>query len=188
MIREIIFSTSNKKGNFHMAPFGITIKGKDLIIAPFRPSRTLDNLLENPVGVMNYTDDAYLYAALVVGKGKYKVSPAKKIKGFVLKGTLAHSEVRVTRIKDDSTRPRLYLKKVYEKTHKPFQGFNRAQSAIIETSVLISRLGILPLGEISKQIAIHKSCVDKTAGPRELAAWKLLMNRFNQFIKKRKKK
>ena len=41
-----------------MAPFGITIKGKDLIIAPFRPSKTLDNLLENPVGVMNYTDDA----------------------------------------------------------------------------------------------------------------------------------
>ena len=79
MIREIIFSTSNKKGNFHMAPFGITIKGNDLIIAPFSPSKTLDNLLENTVGVMNYTDDAYLYAALVVGKGKYKVFPAKYI-------------------------------------------------------------------------------------------------------------
>ena len=171
-----------------MAPFGVIIQGKNLIIAPFRPSRTLDNLLENPEAVINYTDDAYLYAALVVGKGRYKVFPAQKVKGFVLQNALAHSEVKVTKIKDDSERPKLYLKKIYEKTHKPCQGFNRAQSAIIETSILISSLGILPLGEINKQIAIHKNCVEKTSGPREIAAWRLLMNRFHQFIKKRKRK
>jgi hypothetical protein len=188
MIREVIFSTSNKRGKHHMAPFGVIVRGKSLVIAPFRPSRTLDNLLENPEAVINYTDDSYLYAALVVGKGRYKVFPAQKVKGFVLQNALAHSEVKVIKIKDDPERPELHLKKIHEKMHKPFQGFNRAQSAVIEASILISRLGILPIKEINKQILIHKNCIDKTAGSNEVAAWKLLMNRLNQFVRQRKRK
>ena len=62
MIREAIVTTVNAAGKAHVAPFGLIAAGKQWVIAPFRPSTTLENLLAVPYAVANFTDDVRLFA------------------------------------------------------------------------------------------------------------------------------
>ena len=153
MIRETILTTMNAKGDVHIAPFGITVEEDDLVIAPFRPSRTLDNLLDNPHAVINYVDDVQVFAGCLTHRRYWKTRPAVEVPGVILHQALAHTEVRVTKMDDDEQRPHLHCQPVYHEMHAPFQGFNRAQSAVIEASILISRLEILSLEKIENEIA-----------------------------------
>ncbi len=62
MIRETIVTTVDRDGRVHIAPIGIIAEGADWVIAPFRPSTTLDNLQVVPFAVVNYTDDVRVFA------------------------------------------------------------------------------------------------------------------------------
>ena len=46
MIKESILITTNIKGKPHIVPMGIQYIGKKIIVAPFIPSQTYNNLLE----------------------------------------------------------------------------------------------------------------------------------------------
>ena len=60
---------------------------------------------------------------------------------------------------------------VHRATHAPFEGFNRAQAAVIEGAVLVSRLRMLPRSEVEAELARLQIVVDKTAGANEAEAW-----------------
>ena len=55
-------------GDVHIAPLGIIAEGEGWIIAPFRPSTTLDNLRGVPFAVANYTDDVRVFAGCLTGR------------------------------------------------------------------------------------------------------------------------
>ena len=61
-----------------------------------------------------------------------------------------------------------------EVAHAPFPGFNRAQAAVIEGAVLVSRLGMLPRDKVEREMAYLQIAIDKTAGAAELEAWRWL--------------
>ena len=63
-----------------------------------------------------------------------------------------------------------------------FFGFNRAQSAVIEAAILVSRLNILPKDKIINEMKYLKIAVEKTAGPKEKEAWLWLTDSVNEFI------
>ena len=65
--------------------------------------------------------------------------------------------------------------------HKPFHGYNRAQSAVIELAILVSRLHMLPEEKIDDEIEYLMIGVEKTAGEREETAWNWLMERVTDF-------
>ena len=69
MIRECIVITQSRAGTVHIAPLGLIEEGEHLVIAPFRPSLTLDNLRENPHAVVNYTDDVLVFGCETRGFG-----------------------------------------------------------------------------------------------------------------------
>ena len=158
MIYETIVTTLSPEGAVHIAPFGITEDEQGLAIAPFRPSVSLDNLEATGCAVINLTDD-----------------------GRVLESALAHREVRVAAREDDETRPRFRLAVVHEETHAPFRGFNRAQAAVIEAAILVSRLHMLPAEKIESEIAYLDIAISKTAGVREREAWGWLMERIADY-------
>ena len=68
MIREVVVTTINERGEPHIAPLGLIEEKDGWIIAPFRPSTTLNNLLSIPYAVVNYVDDARIFAGLVTGR------------------------------------------------------------------------------------------------------------------------
>ncbi|HSV24674.1 MAG TPA: DUF447 domain-containing protein, partial [Xanthobacteraceae bacterium] len=94
-----------------------------------------------------------------------------------LAGALAHAELAVDRITEDNERPRFHCRVLSVATHAAFQGFNRAQAAVIEAAILVSRLEMLPREKIEREVAYLQLAVGKTAGAAEQQAWQWLMER-----------
>ena len=177
MIRETIVTTQNADGRVHIAPIGIIQEGEHWVIAPLKPSTTLDNLRANPFAVANYTDDALVFAGCLTGRRDWATRPAARVPGAVLDQALAHAELAVVDVAEDDLRPRFRCEVVCEETHAPFRGFNRAQAAVVEAAILVSRLHMLPWDKVEREIAYLEIAVGKTAGPRERQAWDWLMAR-----------
>jgi hypothetical protein len=181
MIRESIITTLSAAGALHIAPMGVIWREGFPVLAPFRPSRTLDNLRENPCAVINHTDDVRLFAGCLTGRRDWPVGPAEKIRGAVIAGALSHQEIVVDSVEDDPLRPRFRCRIVHESAHRGFLGFNRAQAAVIEGAILISRLDLLPADKIDREMEYLAIAVEKTAGPAEREAWQWLQERLAAF-------
>ena len=178
MIFETIITTLNPDATPHIAPMGVQREGDLLVLAPFRPSSTLENLQRSREAVMNLTDDVRVFAGCVSGRRRnWPVRPARSVNGCVLEGALSHVELKVERMDEDAVRPRFFCRAVESATHAPFRGFNRAQAAVIEAAVLTSRLDRLPASKIDAEIEYLRIAIDKTAGERERMAWDWLMQR-----------
>lgn len=179
MIYETIISTIDAEGNAHVTPFGITMQNDLVIISPYKPSATLANILATEHAVMNLTDDVRVFAGALTRRQAWALLPATKVAGFRLLDTLAHKELKLVKVVDDALRPQLFLEVVHEEHHQSFLGFNRAQAAVIELAVLVSRLTRLPMEKITQDINCHTIAIEKTAGARELEAWGWLMEAVN---------
>jgi hypothetical protein len=179
-IRETILTTLGPDGRTHIAPMGVRERDGLLLIAPFRPSGTLDNLLRERCAVVNLTDDVRVYAGCLTGHFDWPLVDATTIQGRRLRDCLAHQELEVAQIDQDDLRPKLRCRVVHEANHRPFRGFNRAQAAVLELAILISRLGMLPDAKIDAELQYLRIAMDKTAGEREWEAWGWLEARLSQ--------
>jgi len=182
MIRETVVATVNAAGEPHLAPLGLIAEGEAWILAPFYPSTTLENLRAARCAVANLTDDVRIFAGCLTGRREWPLAAARMVKAPRLKDTLAHLELVVAEVREDPQRPRFVSRVVHEETHAPFRGFNRAQSAVIEGAVLISRLHIISRAEIESELARLEIVVGKTAGPKEFEAWGWLKEKAAQFF------
>lgn len=173
LIHEVIVTTVAPDGTPHIAPMGphADTQGR-VLLKPFKPSTTLANVLATGHAVMNMTTDVRVFAGCVTGRRDWPLLPCEKIAGGRrLAGALAHRELALDRHTDDAQRPVLSMCVVHEATHAPFPGFVRAQGAVIEAAVLVSRLHMLPREKIDVEMAYLQIAIDKTAGSAELEAW-----------------
>jgi hypothetical protein len=175
VIRETIVTTASAAGLLHIAPLGIIAEDDGWILAPFRPSTTLENLRAVPYAAANYTDDVRVFAGCLTGRRDWPVVASDKIPVARLAGALAHAELAVMRVTEDEQRPRFHCRVVHRASHAPFEGFNRAKAAVIEAAILVSRLDLLPRDKIEREIEYLKIAVEKTAGAAEQEAWNWLM-------------
>ena len=181
MIMETIITTVDKAGEVHVTPFGISMQADLVVISPFKPSVTLENILATQCAVMNLTDDVRVFAGALTKKMAWEIVPAEKIAGFRLAASLTHKELKLVKVKQDESRPKLFLQLVHEVHHQPFPGFNRAQAAVIELAVLVSRLDRLPKEKVLTEKQYLQIAIDKTAGEREFEAWTWLVERIDNF-------
>jgi len=181
MIQETIVSTVNSKGEPHIAPMGIHVGNDEFVIMPFRPCTTLNNILQTRSAIINYCDDVRIFAGCITGRRDWPLIAADKVNGQYLQAALAHCELEIVRIEDDEVRPQIFCKALHTANHKPFRGFNRAQSAVIEASILVSRLPMLPWEKIQVELDYLRVAVDKTAGDHEREAWHWLMTVIEDF-------
>lgn len=183
-IHEVIVITRNPDGSPHIAPMGIRRRDNGWLIAPFRPSRTLENLLRDGVASINTTDDVRIYAGCLTRHPEWPLVACEKIAGLRLRDALSHQEVCIQQVKEDPQRPELLCESVYRENHHPFSGYNRAQSAVIELAILVSRLHMLSAEKIDSEIAYLQIAIDKTAGGEEHEAWEWLMQRVHDHRKR----
>src|ERR1700738_3885053 len=104
MIRETILTTTGPAGAVHLAPLGLIADGEEWIIAPFRPSTTLDNLRGVPYAVANYTDDVGLFAGCLTGRHQWPTVASDRIPVQRLAGALAHAELAGDRVTEGQER------------------------------------------------------------------------------------
>ncbi len=179
MIRESIVITTDLKNKAHIVPMGVIFQKKKIFIAPYIPSKTFDNLIENPYAVINFTDDVNIFVDTLFKKKKIKIKPTKRIKSFYLSNTLSYLEIKVEKFIKNKLRPRFQCKILNTTTLDYFKGFNRAQLSVIEAAILVSRINILPISKIRKEINYLQIAIEKTAGKNENRAWKKLIKKIN---------
>ena len=185
MIHEVIVTTISEDNKVHIAPMGIKIFENQVTISPFKPSQTLDNISKNYIATINFIDDVRIFAGIVT---KYKkdweleeIKDNTIVPRLVLANT--HYNVIARDFKDDTKRPNIICDIINQGINKPFMGFNRAQFSVIEASVLVSRLRILPIEKILQEIEYLKIGIDKTAGIRESEAWNWIEEKIKDFQK-----
>jgi len=180
LIRETILTTIDRAGAVHIAPLGIIEENGHWIVAPFRPSQTLDNLRAVPHAVASHVDDVRIFAGCLTGRRDWPVvatgGPVPR-----LRAALAHWELAVEGITEHAERPRFRTRLVRAVSHAPASGFNRAQAAVIELAILASRLDFLPRDKVARETAYLAIAAEKTAGPREQEAWDWLMEKLRAF-------
>lgn len=176
VIYEGIITTINADGSAHVTPMGFRRRDDGLHVAPFRPSQTLDNLIARPHAVMNLVDDVRVIAGCLTGRRDWPVVAATGIPGWRLADCLTHLELTVTAHEDDAERPHFRLAVQGEYTHRAFRGFNRAQAAVLEAAILVSRLDFIDADKLASEMAYLHIAVSKTAGENERTAWGWLVD------------
>ncbi|ACC75004.1 DUF447 domain-containing protein [Paraburkholderia phymatum] len=182
MIHETVVTTVTPEGKPHIAPMGVRQQGDTFLLMPFLPSATYDNVISTGCAVVNFTTDVRVFAGCVTGRRTWPTVAARHVRCVRLADTLAHAELRLASVEYDSQRPTLVMECVARCTNAPFTGLNRAQAAVIEGAVLISRLTMLPREKIDAELAYLSIAIGKTAGPRELQAWQWLMDAVHAFF------
>jgi hypothetical protein len=181
MIREVIVTTVDPSGQVHIAPFGLTEDDDFWIIAPFRPSKSLDNLNAVRVAVASYTDDVRIFAGCLTGRRDWPLTKIADCPVPRLAAALSHAELTVERVEDDPQRPRFFCRVKKIEQHAPFRGLNRAKAAVLELCILVSRLTMLPREKIEHDIDYLEIAIEKTAGPEEREAWDWLLRKVSDF-------
>lgn len=172
-INEIILVSENADGSPHIAPFGMRERDGLVLIAPFRPSASLDNLLSGRSATINTTDDVRIFAGALTGRRQW---PATKQGGdWVLDSALSYQALKLVKVEEDVQRPHLYFEMTKQENLRSFKGYNRAQAAVVELCVLVSRLNMLSEEKITLEMAYLQIAINKTAGEHELEAWNWLV-------------
>ena len=186
-IRETIVTTINEDGSVKISPLGVHIVGKELHIKPFKPSITLDNIIRHKSGVINYVDDVRVFSGCITKrKMDWGTVEVGSVKNHRLDIACAHTEFSVIDTIKDEQRPTLICKPINEVAHRIFYGYNRAQSAVIELCILVSRLHILDIKKIQDELQYLSIAIEKTAGDKELEAWDWLIEKIDKYIEENK--
>jgi len=173
-IFETVVTTCAPDGAVHVAPMGVRYVEGKVVLKPFRPSQTLDNILATRRAVLNVLTDVRVFAGCVTGRRDWPTVPLHGGDGSIgarLACAHSHALLRLAEVHEDAQRPTLRLERMHEAQHSAFPGFNRAQAAVIEGAVLVSRLHLLPRDKIEGELAYLQIAIDKTAGGPELEAW-----------------
>lgn len=172
VIYEVVVSTVSPAGQPHVAPMGVRyLEGDRVLLMPFKPSTTLDNLLATRQAALNILTDTRVFAGCVTGRRDWPTLPMQRLAGQRLACALRHLELQLESVSDDPQRPVLTLSIQHDQSHGPFPGLNRAQAAVVEGAVLVSRLRLLPPAKVDSEMAYLQIAIDKTASAAEHEAW-----------------
>src|SRR4051794_8539876 len=170
MIVETVTTTINPDGSVNCAAMGVEWGDETIVIKPYRATRTLRNLQDCGAAVVHVTDDILLFARAALEDPHPPTRPAAHVEGAVLADACSWREVAVEAIDASGPPARVTARVAGGGAGREFVGFNRASHAVLEASILASRVHRLPAGEIHAELARLQVVVEKTAGPRERAA------------------
>jgi hypothetical protein len=191
MVIEGIITTENQDGSMHLAPIGPHVDQEltTWVLRPFQTSISFANLRIHNRGVFHVTDDSLLMAAAVLGlctnSSNADIQSAVKAQcdptqGWVLEQCCRSFALTVREWDVSQPRAVAYCELQRQREQRPFWGWNRAANSILELSILASRRHMVDRQVLVDEMDRHRIIIEKTAGPRELAAWELLKAHLSQ--------
>ena len=190
MILEGLVTTCGKSDTMHVAAMGPQVLEQaihsgvieSLVLRPFASSQTARNLARVPAGVFHLSDDVLLLAQIVTATltSPPACQPATLVPGWVLENVCHSYEFTIESADTSLPRTRLLARVVAEHEGRPFIGFNRARHAVVEGSILVTRLHMLGVDEVARRLQELFELVEKTGGSREHEAFALLKARVAQ--------
>jgi len=178
VILEGILTTVNTDGTANIAPMGPLVDEQitQLVLRPYKTSRTYQNLKRTGQGVLHVTDDVELLARAAVHRldPMPKLAKARKVRGFVLAEACRWYEFQVSSLDDRAERTTIACKVIAKGRIRDFFGFNRAKHAVVEAAILATRVDFLPPDQIVDEFRRLAVLIEKTAGPQERRAFQFL--------------
>ena len=149
-------------------------------LRPFQTSLTFENLRRSREGVLHVTDDVLLIARAALNSLPPDIvfQRGEIVNVEVVGNSCRWYEFQVCHISMDSARATIQCNTINRVYNREFFGFNRAKYAVVEASILATRIDFLPLSEIQSQMFTLAKLVEKTGGPREREAFDFL----NEFV------
>jgi len=178
LILEGLVTTLDDRGGMHLAPMGPAVEGPVFArfeLRPYPSSQTFQNLKRHGEGVLHVTDDVLLLARAAIGAAEQPAcEPASVVRGFILADCCRYYEFRATAIDESQERVRIHAEVVHIGRRRDFFGFNRGKHAVVEAAILATRTKFLPAEQIATEFARLQVLVDKTGGPAEHEAFRVL--------------
>ena len=178
MIVEGIVTSVDAAGHLNVAPMGPIVVGDfaSLLLRPFQPSTTFNNLAATGCGVFHVVDRVEIIAQAAISKLTEwpAVEPATMINGFVLKDCCRWFEFTVDSVDTSDARSRMHSSIVHRGERRPFFGFNRARHAVLEAAILATRLHLLSQQHVLDMMSFLEPAVEKTGGTEEKSAFAML--------------
>lgn len=181
LIVEGIVTTVGEDSQVNIAPMGAHVDRsfRRISLRPYQSSQTFKNLQHHPEGVFHVVDDVLLLAQAAVGQ----ISPApillmaEHIKnGYVLRDSCRFYEFKVEHINASQERADIDISVVWDGRIRDHFGFNRAMFAVVEASILATRVKFLPREQIEQELTRLQPLVEKTGSRREREAFDFLKN------------
>lgn len=180
MILEGLVTSLDSTGAVNLAPMGPLVDESmsHLVLRPFQTSQTFRNLATHPYGVFHVVDDVLLIAQSALHRLEHlpEMFPAAQVPGQVLKDSCRWYEFEIIAADTSAERTRLEAKVVHSGRLKDLFGLHRARHAVLEATILATRLHLLKEAEVRAQLAALAIPVEKTAGPRETEAFALVQD------------
>lgn len=182
MIFEAICSTLDSAGQPNFAPMGL-VWGEDVVtLRPFKNTQTYRNLCETGYAVANLTDDVLAFVRSGLFDQALPGFPAQQVPGVVYQETCSWLELAVKEIDRTGERAEVTCRVVAQGRQRDFIGFCRAQSAVLEATILATRLHLLDTGSIRAVIEQYEQIVNKTGGENEIRALQLVDKYIRRYI------
>ena len=189
---ETVVTTLDPGGTPNFGAMGVVWGADFAVIRPYADTRTFRNLERLGEAVVNVTDDVLVFAKSALSRATFDCRAAERVRGVILSGACHWREVRVVEIRkppgerDVAARPDVLAQVVAQGVARPFVGLCRAKHAVVEASILASRLRLRPappapdvLAEIDKLDVL----VAKTGGPGEREAMAFI----RAYVRRRRK-
>ncbi len=181
MIVENIFSTLDEEGKPNFAPMGLDW-GEDVVtVRPFRNTRTYQNLTASGYGVANLSDDVLAYVRCGLYKEVLPSFSAKAVPGAVFEATCSWRELEVVSNSGSDDRAELKCRVLHKGRQRDFLGFCRAGNAVIEATILATRLAIYDRKMVDEKLMYYMKIIEKTGDYKEKQAFRLIQDYVQQW-------
>ena len=190
MIIEGILTTLNDDNSPNIAAMGATIDVCQIDsdglwtafqLKAFESSRSHQNLKQRPWGVFHLLDNAELLARAALSEAENtQTLRAAEINGWLLSDSVRAYVFILDSAEWASPRATLSAKIVKSHQFRLWSGWNRGQYAVLELTIMATRVKWLPRDEIQRQIKALTPLMEKTAGPREWSGWNYVVDYLNR--------
>ncbi len=170
MIVEAIVSTLDAAGRPNFAPMGVVWGEEEVTIRPFRQTQTCRNLLATGYCVVNLTDDVLAFVQSALYDAALPYFQASAVPGVVFQEACSWKELEVVATDGTVNRAEVRCRVVGKGWKRDFLGFCRARNAVIEATILATRLHLHDAQAVFEDLERYEQIVQKTGDEVEKVA------------------
>jgi uncharacterized protein len=176
LIIEGLLTTTTASGAPHVAPMGpvVNVELTDWTLRPFVSSTTFKLLRAHPTAVFHVIDDVLPVVQAALGMQVEAEFEQHASGNWIMADCCHWFQLQVVDWDVSSERSVAKAKVIERGVKRPFWGWNRAKHAVLEATILATRLHLADRHAIADDLATLKRAVEKTAGEREWTAWNLV--------------
>ncbi len=163
LIYEGILSCFDENGKAHMASMGFSFDEEyDLIIRPFKDTKSYNYVLKNKKAVINVVDDIELFFKATYGEPEQNIFKSSyKLRIPRLKSADLYIEAELKEVKEEEARATFKLKPVYLYSKKTYiKPFTRAKYAVMETLIHSTRIRVFTRMKLYEEVERLISLID----------------------------